>query len=71
MEDTKITRQRLRRAAARQCLQLRKSHRRDPRALDYGRFWLTNLETGIVVLGGQYGVTIDAAARYLGEDVTA
>jgi hypothetical protein len=33
--------QRLRRMAERQGLQLRKSRRRDPRALDFGDYWLT------------------------------
>lgn len=41
MPDAERTReQRLRRMAARQGLILAKSRRRDPRALDYGEYWL-------------------------------
>ena len=39
---------RLRRMAERQGLELRKSRRRDPRALDFGRFQLTRGRTMLV-----------------------
>ncbi len=44
--------QRLRRKAARQCLRLSKSRRRDPDAFDYGRWTLTRNPTGEVVASG-------------------
>ena len=66
MEDTKINRNRLRLVAARQGYRLHKSARRDPRALDYGKYWL--YENGTTVLGGSHGVTLDQAAKFLGED---
>lgn len=42
----KVRENRLRRAAQRQGLFLRKSGRRDPRAIDYGVYWLVNRRTG-------------------------
>ena len=67
MDDTKVTRNRLRRAAQRQGLKLTKSRRRDPRALDYARYWLLDLKTESVVVGGERGVAMEAVARFLGE----
>lgn len=69
MEDTKVNRNRLRLVAQRQGYRLRRSARRDPRALDYGRYWLLD-QDGATVLGGSHGVTLDQAAQFLGEDVT-
>ncbi|MBN1527970.1 MAG: hypothetical protein JW895_02855 [Thermoleophilaceae bacterium] len=48
----KVRENRLRRAAKRQGLELHKSRTRDPRALDYGRWWLTSAATGDTVAGG-------------------
>ena len=42
MRADKIRENRLRRAAQRQGLVLVKSRRRDPRATDYGRYWLAS-----------------------------
>ena len=42
---------RLRRAADRQGLRLERSRRRDPRAIDYDRYWLLDLATGDVMAG--------------------
>ena len=42
---------RLRRAADRQGLRLERSRRRDPRAIDYDRYWLLDLATGDVGAG--------------------
>ena len=47
----KIRENRLRRMADRQGLALHKSRRRDPRALDYGRFWLVDTATNTIVYG--------------------
>jgi hypothetical protein len=56
---------RLRRAAARQGLTLRKSFRRDPRAYDYGAYWLVNGE-GVVVRGHpKIGTTLADIENYL------
>ena len=64
---------RLRRAAVRQGLTLRKSRRRDPRALDFGRYWLIRGDETVVsavlgdpdVLGAKLGVTLDEVEAYL------
>lgn len=40
MSDEKVRENRLRRMAERQGLRLQKSRRRDPRALDYGAFFI-------------------------------
>jgi hypothetical protein len=47
----KVRENRLRRMAARQGLQLLKSRRRDPRALDYGTYWLVDA-SGVEVATG-------------------
>jgi hypothetical protein len=44
----KVRENRLRRMAERQGLRLQKSRRRDPRALDFGRYWLVDMETGVL-----------------------
>ena len=52
MSSVNTTREtRLRRAADRQGLRLERSRRRDPRAIDYDRYWLLDLATGDVVAG--------------------
>lgn len=64
----KIRENRLRRMAERQGLQLQKSRRRDPRALDYGTYQLVDVQTsGLVAYGRQsgYGLTLDEVEREL------
>lgn len=64
--EYKVLENRLRRAADRQGLALHKSRRRDPRAIDYLSYVLTDTATNVVVLGGHgspYG--LDDVARYL------
>ncbi len=56
---------RLRRMAWRQGLLLRKSRRRDPRALDYGAYWLVDASINGIVAGGQFGVSLDDIEDYL------
>lgn len=61
--------------AQRQGLQLVKTRRRDPRALDFGRFWLTTtppsgspINARRIVLGWEgpgLGATLDEVERYL------
>ncbi|HUZ24346.1 MAG TPA: hypothetical protein VMV07_11355 [Streptosporangiaceae bacterium] len=70
MDSTdKVREDRLRRAVARQGCQLEKSRRRDPRALDYGRYRITDLATGVVVAGGDtfggYGLSLDEVERWI------
>lgn len=71
MTDTgKIRENRLRRAADRQGLVLMKSRRRDPRAVDYSTFQLTDASTGALVVWGSqsgYGLTIDQVEKALSE----
>jgi hypothetical protein len=50
----KVREQRARRAAKRQGLELVKSRRRDPRALDYGGYMLVDASTRRVVYGYGY-----------------
>jgi hypothetical protein len=59
----KVRENRLRRMASRQGLQVLKSRRRDPRALDYGTYWLVDA-SGVEVARGD----VDAIeARLMGE----
>jgi hypothetical protein len=63
MSADKVREDRLRRMAQRQGLTLRKSRRRDPRALDYGRYWLVDANN--VVLSSDLLITLDEAERRL------
>lgn len=68
--DPKVRENRLRRMAQRQGLRLEKSRRRDPRALDYGTYQLTDPATNTLVAhGGQngYGLDLDAIEKALTE----
>jgi hypothetical protein len=60
---------RLRRAAERQGLRLVKSSRRDPLALDYSRWMITDPRTGSVVAGtgatGLPSMTLDQVEHWL------
>lgn len=55
---------RLRRMAQRQGLALRKSKRRDPRARDYGMFWVIDPAYNTVV-SPEAGMTLDEVETYL------
>lgn len=61
----KVREHRLRRMAQRQGLALRRSRRRDERALDYGVYWLWRPDTGRVVAGGERGVSLDQIEAWL------
>lgn len=68
MPDHKVRENRLRRAADRQGLRLQRSRRRDPRALGYGTYRLTDARTGSVVAAGSesgYGLTLDQVELHL------
>jgi hypothetical protein len=59
----KVREIRLRRTADRQGLTLNRSRRRDPRALDFGLYWLTD-RSGQKV-GNSDGMSMDEVERYL------
>lgn len=63
-QDEKIRENRLRRAANRQGLVLRKTRRRDPRALDYGLWMIVELSTDIIIPCGDK-LSLDAVESYL------
>jgi hypothetical protein len=62
--EEKVRENRLRRAAARQGLRLTKSRRRDPLALDFGRYWLTD-DNNRGVAGDMNGCTLDEIEEVL------
>lgn len=67
----KVRENRLRRVAERQGLALQKSRRRDPRALDYGLYWIVDPNTSGVVAGaGPTGpcMNLDQVETWLTED---
>jgi len=71
MEEDKVRENRLRRMADRQGLVLKKSRRRDPRALDYGSYWLIEPRTNAVAtfLGGdEHGLTLVQVEDWLTTD---
>ena len=72
-ENYKIYENRIRRMASRQGLELRKSYRRDPRALDYGMYVLVDPETNTIVFGadtGRYDQTLEQIEAYLTDDAS-
>lgn len=64
----KVRENRLRRAAQRQGLRLSKNARRDPRALDYGAWYLIDQRTNTVVVGGDSRWGLDDIETYLKGD---
>jgi hypothetical protein len=68
-QDEKVRENRLRRMAERQGLALSKSRRRDPHALDFGRYMLVDALTNTVVTGaqhtGRHGMDLDGVEAYL------
>lgn len=71
MTAEKVRENRLRRMAERQGLALRKSPRRDPFALDYGRWWIVEANddplTAQVLVHGNApsGLSLDQVEAYL------
>ena len=69
MRDSKVRENRLRRMADRQGLKLRRSPRRDTRAIDYGQYALSFQETGGLVhpAGGMtiYTLSLEDVEGYL------
>ena len=72
MPSEKARENRLRRMADRQGLALRKSSRRDPRAIDYGMWMIVDLFTNAVVAGtegtGRPNLDLDDVELYLTKD---
>jgi len=73
--EEKARENRLRRTADRQGLKLVKSPRRDPRAIDFGTYWLMSEEDGYLIPSGEtpaskrrIGFTIDEVENYLSGD---
>lgn len=62
-QAAKVRELRSRRAAARQGLKLSRSRRRDPRALDYGLYWLIDVNGAYVT--DPKGVSLDEVEAYL------
>jgi hypothetical protein len=60
----KVRENRLRRAAQRQEMRLIKSRRRDPRAFDYGRYWLADIYTDRLITSVQ-GISLDEVEEHL------
>ena len=70
MTDEKVLENRLRRIAQRRGMQLLKSRRRDPQAIDYGGFMLTDTRFNAVILGGEgwaYSAALEDIRKYLVE----
>jgi hypothetical protein len=67
-DSEKVRENRLRRMAGRQGYRLEKSRRRDPRALDYDRYYITDISTRTVVTGliaDRHGMSLDDVEAYL------
>jgi hypothetical protein len=68
VSEDKVRENRARRAADRQGLRLERSRRRDPRALGYGTYRLTDASTGAVVAAGSeggFGLSLDQVEQHL------
>ena len=65
MTDEKVYENKMRRAAARQGYRLTKSRRRDPRAVDFGKYWLIDPDMNGLVAGDQFGWTLEEIEQYL------
>jgi hypothetical protein len=69
MAALKTRESRLRRAARRHGLTLVKSRRRDPRALDFGNYWVVDPQTGGLVAGCQgCGMSLDDVQTFFAGD---
>ena len=64
----KVRENRLRRMARRQGLRLIKSRTRDPRALDYGGYWVRNSRHAAAYGPIPEGFTLDQVERFLTDD---
>lgn len=73
--NEKVRENRLRRMAKRQGLELSRSRRRDPRALDYGAWFVTRRTApgwrGNALLTSEHGMNLDEVEAFLTSDVPA
>jgi len=69
MAENKVHENLLRRMAGRQGLTLHRSRRRDPRALDYGRYWLK--DTAGTAVTAATGTSIEEVEAFLLEGTPA
>jgi len=65
--EEKVRENRLRRTARRRGMLFVKSRRRDPRACDYGRYWLVVQGEHYALLTPESGVTLDEVEEYLSD----
>lgn len=72
-QDKKVRENRLRRVAKRQGLALKANGRRDPRALDFGKYALVDAETKAAIAGvnesGRFDLTLDEVEAYLNRNL--
>ncbi|MGH3380230.1 MAG: hypothetical protein ACRDP6_36405 [Actinoallomurus sp.] len=69
MSEDKVRENRLRRAAERQGYQLTKSRRRDPRAVDFGAYWIVDPNTNSIAAGdSNTGMSLDDVEAWLTSD---
>lgn len=66
-QNEKVRENRLRRMAHRQGYALKKSGRRDPRATDYGKYWITDPNTNTMVTD-EKGMSLDEIEAWLTSD---
>jgi hypothetical protein len=67
VSDDKPREARLRRVAKRKGLVLQKSRRRDPRAVDYGRYFLVMPEYNALPGNQAFGLSLDDVERWLAD----
>ena len=65
MTERKVRENRARRIAKRRGFSLKRSARRDPQALDYGKYWLIDLQHGGSVFADQWGVELEQVEEWL------
>ena len=67
--EEKVRENKLRRVAERRGFQIVKSRRKDPQAVDFGGYMLTDIRTNAVVLGSgafAYSATLEDIENYFG-----
>ena len=65
MTEAKVKENRLRRIAKRRGFILKRSRRRDPQALDYGKYWLVDARHGGSVFADEWGVELEVVEDWL------
>jgi hypothetical protein len=69
-QEEKVRENRLRRMAERRGMQLQKSRRRDPQAIDFGGYMLVDARRNFVIIGAEgwaFSATLDDVEQYLTE----